>query len=58
MSLPLGILVILVIAGVILHTMSYAVWNWKQGNRAGFVFLCVLCLATLVMPLYLFFFRT
>jgi hypothetical protein len=58
MSLPLGILVILIITGVILHTVSYAVWNWKQGNKAGSVFIYVLCLATLVMPLYLFFFRT
>lgn len=58
MSVPLGILVILIIGGVTVHTASYAVWNWRQGNRAGSVFIFLICLVAVAMPLYLFFFRT
>jgi len=58
MSIPLGILVILIIAGITIHTASYAVWNWKEGNKAGSIFLYVLCLAAVAIPVYLFFFRT
>lgn len=58
MSVSLGILVVLIVGGITVHSASYAVWNWKQGNKAGSVFIYLICLAAVVMPLYLFFFRT
>ena len=58
MSILRGILILSIIAAITIHTASYAVWNWKQGNKAGSIFLYVLCLGAVAMPVYLFFFRT
>lgn len=58
MSAALGILVVLILSGITVHTASYAAWNWKEGNRAGSIFLYLLCLVAVAMPLFLFFFRT
>jgi len=58
MSLLAWIALILVLAYALIHTVSYAVWNWKNNNKAGSIFVILVCVATIVLPVYVLFFRT
>lgn len=55
MSLPLALLLLAYIA---IHTMSYAVWNWKHNNKPGAIVVILVCLVTIALPAYVYFFRT
>jgi uncharacterized membrane protein YobD (UPF0266 family) len=58
MSLPafLGFTIILLL--ICIYTISFAVWNWKNGNKTGAVMVFLLCAATAVLPVYIAFFRS
>ena len=51
-------MVILIIAYGLIRTVSYAVWNWKNNNRAGSVFIMLVCIVMIALPAYILFFRT
>lgn len=51
----LGIIVILWAS---FYTISFGVWNWeKDNNKLGATVVILLALATLILPMYLMFFR-
>jgi len=50
--------IILLIVYALIHTVSYAVWNWKNNNKAGSVFIILVCLVMVALPAYILFFRT
>ncbi len=58
MSLPalLGFVIVLLL--IVIYTLSYAVWTWKDGNRTGSVFVFLLCAAAVTLPVYIAFFST
>lgn len=58
MSLPafLGFAAVELLIAV--HTISYAVWNWKNGNKTGSLIVFLLCAAAISVPVYIAFFRT
>ncbi len=58
MSLPAFLAFVLVLLLIEIHTFSYAVWNWKNGNRSGSVIVFLVCLAAAALPVYLTFFST
>ena len=58
MSLLAWIALILVLAYALIHTVSYAVWNWKNNNKAGSIFVILVCTAMIALPAYILFFRT
>jgi len=58
MSLLTWIALILVLAYALIHTVSYAVWNWKNNNKAGSIFVILVCTAMIALPAYILFFRT
>lgn len=51
-------MVILILAYGLIRTVSYAVWNWKNNNRAGSVFIMLVCIVMIALPVYILFFRT
>ena len=58
MSLLTWIALILVLAYALIDTVSYAVWNWKNNNKAGSIFVILVCTAMIALPAYILFFRT
>jgi hypothetical protein len=58
MSLPAFLAFLIVLLLIEINTLSYAVWNWKDGNKAGSVIVFMLCAATAALPVYVAFFRT
>ncbi len=58
MSLPAFIGFAAVMSFIAIHTISYAVWNWRNGNRAGSAAVFLLCATSVALPVYIAFFRT
>ncbi len=58
MSVLTWIAIISVLAYALIHTVSYALWNWRKNNKAGFVFIILLCLVMTALPVYILFFRS
>lgn len=50
-------IVVLVLIGVFAYTVSYAKWVWKEKNRVGAMAVFVVGAASLLLPLYMIFFR-
>jgi len=57
MSPQLSVIVLILIAGIVLNSMSYAVWNWKNHNKTGSVAVFLISLAAIALPVYMIFFR-
>ncbi len=58
MSLPARIAVIAALIAIEIHTVSYAVWNWRNRNKPGAVMVFLVCLLATALPIYMLFFRT
>jgi len=57
MSFPAKIAVIMLLTLIEIHTVSFALWNWKHRNRFGAVMVFILCLISIALPLYMIFFQ-
>jgi len=57
MSFSAKIAVIVLLALIETHTVSFAVWNWKNRNRFGALMVLIVCLISLTLPIYIIFFR-
>lgn len=42
---------LLILAYVDIYTISYSIWEWKNGNRAGSLSIFVLCIGASVLSL-------
>lgn len=51
------ILLLALIALVMINTVSYALWNWKENNKTGATFVFLLCLVTIAFQVYMLFIR-
>jgi hypothetical protein len=58
MSLITGILASVIVIWIVLRTMSFAVWNWRNENITGSVMIIILCIASVAVPVYVVFFKT
>jgi len=56
MSLISAIIVLILIAGITINSISYALWNWKNHNRTGSVAVILVSLAAIALPVYMIFF--
>jgi len=54
-SMVLGFIIIV---WIFIYTVSYAVWTWKDNNKAGAIALFIVSLTGLLLPAYAMFFRT
>jgi len=57
MSLALALIVLFALTVITIHTISYAVWNWRN-NKSGALQVFLICLVTIALPTYVYFFRT
>lgn len=57
MSLTLAIAVMIFIVLIIINSLSYAVWNWKNNNRVGSIVVFMVSLVSIALPVYMIFFR-
>lgn len=57
MSVTTTILMFLVIIWTAIRTLSYAVWCYRNNNRLGSFVVTLVCLATVILPVYLTFFK-
>ena len=46
------ILLLIVSVAVLVYTISYAVWEWKNNNKFGSVFVYALAFAEVVLSIY------
>ena len=58
MSLALALIVLFALTVITIHTISYAVWNWRNNNKSGALLVFLICLVTIALPTYVYFFRT
>lgn len=58
MSLPIGIIVLIALVWITIHTISYSLWNWKNKNKVGAIMVFLVSIFSIVIPVYLVFFRT
>lgn len=58
MSLPLIIITLVLLSIITIHTISYAMWNWRNKNRMGAIFVFLISLTTIALPVYVVFFHS
>ncbi len=58
MSLPAFLAFAAILLLIEIHTISYAVWNWKNRNKMGSIMVFLLCAAAAALPIYMAFLRT
>lgn len=57
MSVLTWVGILSILAYALIHTVSYALWNWRNNNKAGSLFIMLICLIMTVLPAYILFFR-
>jgi len=57
LSLATRIIIVVILVWVFIRTMSYVAWNWKSNNKLGSIMALIVCLASVVLPVYVVFFR-
>lgn len=57
MSIAVRLFVIALLSLVAIYTVSYGVWVFKRKNRLGAVMVFVVALVTLVLPVFVVFFK-
>lgn len=57
MSLALTMAVMILIVLIMVNSLSYAVWNWKNHNITGSIAVFLVSLASIALPLYIIIFR-
>lgn len=50
-------IIVILLLGVAVYTVSYGIWTWKQKNKLGAIMIFLLALVIFVLPLYTFFIR-
>ena len=46
MSVLTWVGILSILAYALIHTVSYALWNWRNNNKAGSLFIMLICLIT------------
>lgn len=58
MSVITWIVIILILAYGLIHTSSYAIWNWRNNNKMGAIFIMLVSAAMIALPVYILIFKT
>ncbi len=45
-------IIVILLLGVAIYTVSYGVWAWKQKNKLGAVMVFLLAIVIFVLPIY------
>lgn len=51
------IFIIIGLLWVVVYTISFGTWTWKNKNKLGAIAIFIVALTTLVLPMYSMFFR-
>lgn len=52
------IIVLIIIIGTFIYTISYGRWTWKKKNKLGAIMIFILAIAVILLPVYSLFFRS
>lgn len=53
----LNMIILVILIGTSLYTISYGVWTWEKNNKLGAIMIFIIALTVMVFPLYTLFFR-
>jgi hypothetical protein len=57
MGIFLSLLLIVVLAWIFIHTVSFGLWTWRNNNKTGAVMVFFIALASAALPAYIIIIR-